>query len=264
MRNLLNFALASLIIIIVSMFTSIASAKIEKSTICGVWLFNETGGDVAKDSSGNGNDGEVVGCEWADGKYGGGLEFKGENTYVNCGNSPTLDPEESLTLMAWVYIPDWSLGLEDWMLVLTRWKPAPATYHLAFQSATLKIHFNDDATTVADPDVSPANEWIHVAATADSASKKLAIYRNGSEVGETNYSGAINQNTQCTGIGTKLDSSGNPFPILLWFNGIMDEVAIFNVALTETEIQEAMGGLEKVTAVEKAGKLANTWGNIKE
>jgi len=42
---------------------------------------------------------------------------------------------------------------------------------------------------------------------------------------------------------------------------VIDEVAIFNRALSEEEVQAAMGGIE--TAVKPEGKLAASWGSVK-
>jgi hypothetical protein len=42
------------------MFVGISSAKIDLETCVGMWLFDEGSGDVAKDSSGKGNDGDIV------------------------------------------------------------------------------------------------------------------------------------------------------------------------------------------------------------
>jgi len=43
----------------------------------------------------------------------------------------------------------------------------------------------------------------------------------------------------------------------------IDEVAIFNVALTEAEIKDTMKGLALILAVASTGKLATVWGDIK-
>ena len=49
------------------------------------------------------------------------------------------------------------------------------------------------------------------------------------------------------------------------FAGIIDEVAIFNVALTEDDIKYIMAeGLGIILAVSPSGKLATTWGNLKQ
>ena len=52
-------------------------AKIDPDSITGMWLFNEGKGGTAADASGNGNDGEIHGAKWVDGKFGKALEFNG-------------------------------------------------------------------------------------------------------------------------------------------------------------------------------------------
>jgi hypothetical protein len=48
-----------------------------------------------------------------------------------------------------------------------------------------------------------------------------------------------------------------------WFKGMIDEVAIFNRAITDKEITQIMGGLQNVLAVDPKGKLAATWSQLK-
>ena len=86
------------------------SARIEERNIMGAWLFDEGSGDVARDSSPNGNDGEVVGPVWvADGVFGSCLEFSGsadpENN-VDCGadNSLNYTGTGEFSITAWVKV----------------------------------------------------------------------------------------------------------------------------------------------------------------
>ena len=46
------------------------------------------------------------------------------------------------------------------------------------------------------------------------------------------------------------------------FNGVIDEIVIYDRALTEDEIQQDMEGA--IIGVELAGKLATAWGNLKK
>ena len=58
---------------LVSVFLLIALpalAKIDPANIMGMWLFNEGKGGTATDSSKQGNDGEIHGAKWVDGKFG--------------------------------------------------------------------------------------------------------------------------------------------------------------------------------------------------
>ena len=79
-------------------------AKIDPKTIVGLWLFDEGSGKIAKDLSGNGNDGTLEGPKWVDGKFGKALNFNGASDYVDTGNNPITDPggTKILSISAWV------------------------------------------------------------------------------------------------------------------------------------------------------------------
>ena len=66
--------------------------------------------------------------------------------------------------------------------------------------------------------------------------------------------GDINENQASVWIGKKANES-------VWLDGILDELRILNIALTEEQIQEDMEGI--AFAVEVTGKLTTTWGRIK-
>ena len=90
---------------IAGVFIGSTNAKIDPKTIVGLWLFDEDGGDTAKDSSGNKNDGKLLGNpKWVAGKFGKALQFDGSSTSVDCGNTDTLDipTNSAVTMCAWV------------------------------------------------------------------------------------------------------------------------------------------------------------------
>ena len=58
------------LIVIGFMFAQVGNAEIDPGSIVGAWLFDETGGKVAKDSSDNGNDGDLQGgAKFVKGKF---------------------------------------------------------------------------------------------------------------------------------------------------------------------------------------------------
>ena len=59
-------------------------AKIDPDSITGMWLFNEGKGNTATDSSGNGNDGEIHGAKWVDGKFGKHLSLTALTIGLKC------------------------------------------------------------------------------------------------------------------------------------------------------------------------------------
>jgi hypothetical protein len=71
--------------------------------LVGWWKFDETNGTVAYDSSGNGNDGNLTnGPTWTDGKIGGALSLNNSNSEVNCGNDSSLELSGEITLACWI------------------------------------------------------------------------------------------------------------------------------------------------------------------
>lgn len=98
-------------------FASVSYA-IDPATCVGKWKFDEGFGNVAKDSSGKGNDGEILGgAKWVDGYFGKALEFEGRNSCVKVPNDPSLDGDE-VTVMAWVKP---SVLSDDWNIIATKW-----------------------------------------------------------------------------------------------------------------------------------------------
>ncbi|MBU3957500.1 MAG: hypothetical protein KKB25_00310, partial [Nanoarchaeota archaeon] len=71
-----------------------------KDGLVGSWSFNEGGGTIANDGSGNGNVGTLTnGPTWTAGKFGGALQFDGVNDYV--GNFPKSISASSFTVEFW-------------------------------------------------------------------------------------------------------------------------------------------------------------------
>ncbi|MFZ3077294.1 MAG: LamG domain-containing protein [Candidatus Aenigmatarchaeota archaeon] len=78
--------------------------------LAGSWNFDEGSGGNAYDSSGNGNVGTLTNMNttgnatsgWSDGKFGEWLQFDGVNDYVNVVNSASLNITNAITMSAWV------------------------------------------------------------------------------------------------------------------------------------------------------------------
>jgi len=92
-------AVLAVILCIFLPFTT-SFAQIDNSLV--LYLpFDEGTGDIAKDGSGNGNDGVLNGKpKWVEGKYGSALEFDGKTNYVEVPFSDTLNITENLTRAA--------------------------------------------------------------------------------------------------------------------------------------------------------------------
>jgi len=232
-------------------------------------------GIVIKDLSGQGNDGEVKGSpRWVNGKTGQALQFLGiENkNYVEVPDDPSLNPRLEVSLMAWIYIETW----EPTGGVISKYTGAgnQRSYNMHMHH-TNALGFSSEcssngafqagvSTTEAHtgPDTLTEGAWQHVAMTFK-ATEFLRLYLNGEMVVEAAAQATdslFDNNTPMT-IGTDFAVGGaHNNTQAREFTGIIDEVAVFNRALTAEEIQQKM---ESILPVEPVGKLAATWGQIK-
>ena len=216
-----------------------SAAAIDSQSVVGLWGFDEREGDLARDSSGHGNDGTLIGNpEWVEGRFGAALRFDGVDDYVDCGNAQMLQIPQG-TMMAWMKVhTDKDSGLSAVTLPFgdsRRWEPPFRSLGLgAVQGEPVFwIGINGENKEFLSG-VLQLHQWHHMAITYDGAMRRG--YIDGKEVfayvfnGKIEYSGA----PTCV-IGTRGKESPGEF-----FNGLIDEVAIFNEALSNDQIRTVM------------------------
>jgi len=238
------------------MFVGIGDAKIDVGTAVGIWLFDEGSGDTANDSSENGNDGKLTGGpKWVAGKFGKALEFDGKGTCVETGQQ-LLEAVPEFTIVLWVNkgkITASRIGLVGQNDTVEMGFISPATVQIWSEGAGQGVDANYPFSE---------GEWHHVAATGTTTSIKNYLDGELKNQGTTNVphhgSSAFNVNIGGCGI---FDGSGN------WYTGVIDEVAVFNVALEEDDIKtimnDGLAGVLGLVAVSPAGKLTTSWGKLK-
>ena len=225
--------------------------------LVGYWNFNEGSGDTAYDSSGKGNDGVVHGADWVDnGSCGKALSFDGIDAHVEILDDVNL---AEYTIEAWVY-PDevkrQSIILRtdetgpvvevggkpdagNFSHQLLTWDNGWVEHYLWDSTGTSKSVFS--ATTVV------AGNWYHVAGVATSDGM-MRLYVNGKEEGEPV---AVAEPW----------TAGNRYLIghKSWngesFRGLIDEVRIYNYALSQAEIQADMNRCTPTTPPSDGRKL---------
>ena len=179
--------------------------------------------------------------------------------FVDCGDGKSLSLEDSeLTIGAWIKQND----LAGYQMVLTKGKPgigANRGYRLRIEDggAPLFTVTGDTETDLKSGKPLPkANEWFHVVGVKDA--KNMTIYVNGEAWGERGDSPpGPSDNDVPLQIGRLVDNDW-------YFNGIIDEVFIFPVALSLDDIKTIMdNGFKSLASVSPSGKLAITWGQIK-
>jgi glucose/arabinose dehydrogenase len=183
--------------------------------------FNEGTGTRVTDASGNGNTGTISGATWTtSGKYGKALSFNGSGAVVTVNDAPSLDLTTGMTLMAWVYPTTTSGGWRD---VIYKYNDV---YYLDTLSGTLAVG-GPSGTTVYGTGALPVNTWSHVAATYDGATMRL--YVNGVQVASQSQTGNLSTSAN------QLQIGGDSF-YGQYFQGIIDEVRIYNIALSQGRI----------------------------
>jgi hypothetical protein len=167
--------------------------------------------------------------------------------------SGSLEISKEITLQAWI-----NHDCPTWAQIISRegmWNVGCIGYVMDL-TPDPKLRFQLKGVTsewTVGSSIIPKNQWVHVACTWDGTTKKL--YVNGKLDGSANATGEI-----CDGERKELriGKGWDPF-----YKGLMDNVAIFNVALTEEQIKETMEGL-KATAVAPQEKLTTTWAGLKK
>jgi len=251
-------------LIIISLMLSFQSyAKIDPETCFGLWLFDEGKGDVAEDSSGKGNDGTLMnGPKWVNGQFGKALEFDGKDDYIDCGTDASLETPDEVTVTAWVKAN--SLASTDWgPMISSRYGGNWKGWTLYLPGTEGKPAFRVLTPQIANGALSPTpislGSWYHFCGVWNGS--QVCIYVNG-QLGDKKD--APKMTTEVSRI---LTIGKDSWAELGHFNGAIDEVAVFKVALTENDVKRITDkGLERalgMTAVSPAAKLATTWGNIK-
>jgi hypothetical protein len=202
-----------------------SSAHIDfNNSLVGWWRFEDVG-STANDSSSYGNDGTVSGAvvDYA-GKRGKALKFDGVDDHVNTTDQITLTT--AATLEVWVY----SGEPDTHNKIITR----DGYWGLTLKTnGDMQVLFFDSGNRVAESAMT-TNEWHHVTGVYDGSNKTVQLYIDGEYVTGVVYTGGDgsvdnDQSIYQTMIGNT-DGGGNGF------NGSLDEVKVWNRALSAGEV----------------------------
>jgi concanavalin A-like lectin/glucanase superfamily protein len=204
----------------------------------GAWSLNEGRGSVARDSSGHHNEGHLEGlAQWTRGRFQDGLSFDGSTAGVNVPDSPSLEPA-AVSVSAWVN-GSASPGLYRYIVAKGANGCSAASYGL-YTGTDGGIAFYVSTDQGLAWTLSPAvaqstvwnGQWHNVVGTYDGSSVRL--YLDGRQVG----SGTPDTVPIAYGLQTSNDLAIGAYP---WcpssdFSGSIDEVKVFNRALSPLEI----------------------------
>jgi len=230
-----------------------------RSDIVGAWPMDEGSGKIIKDVSGKGNNGEIKGTtNWSDGQFGKALAFDGKTGYVEIPFSESMRVlnKGGITLAAW--FKSNSVPTENKEIFQQGDKNGTGrTWFYAAANTGELQSFLGGAAITSGFNIA-GGKWYHgaVVVTEGGANDTVQIYVNGEP------SGVAAQKSM-------EDSEGNYLigchkNLTNFWDGIIDDVVLIKKALSKNELQDLMkNGLSNILSVEPSGKLAVSWGNIK-
>ena len=240
-----------LAIIITVSIADVVKAGVVTDGLVSYWTLDKADmeGETVKDTWGK-NDGEIRGNpKMVEGKIGTALKFNGSSDYVMIKKDESLNITDAITIEAWVTLDNVS-GAKQ---ILTLWTSS-AGYQPWFEGSTFMLRLNNGSGNFdAKYSGLSAEIWYHVAGTWDGTT--IRAYVNGKEGTPIGMGGKINVPDTNLNIGSYNNGAGE------FFGGVIDEVCIYNRALSEDEINQNLAA--QGLAIETSGKLVTTWAVIK-
>ena len=216
----------------VSARVGVTVSNTQAAGLVAAYSFDQGSGSTVTDASGNNNTGTITGATWTTaGRFGGALTFNGTSAMVTVPNAASLQLTTGMTLEAWV----------NPSVVASAWRDAiykgNDNYYLSASSSSsgkpaVGGTFAASSSATFGAAALAANTWTHLAATYDGAT--LRLYVNAVQVSSMARTGNLAMSTNPLQIGG--DSLFGQF-----FQGQIDDVRVYNRALSVSEIQTDMG-----------------------
>jgi Concanavalin A-like lectin/glucanases superfamily/Protein of unknown function (DUF2939) len=239
------------------------SDRFENSGLVAHWKFEEGSGGLVKDASNNGNDGTIVpetalAPRWGKGEFAGSVLFSGGNDqHVRIPSSASLNTlKKRITVVAHIYpMTLWSVDSHSnpFIVIAQRqWRDTvhPDLFYLGYGPKNNVLHYkwhlgliDSELSLYRLPegqDKPRVGEWVHLAGTYDGDTGRMSFYVNGDRIGRQTRVGEIRLDSESLHrplvIGAEIngpnidDATGE-------FNGYVDDVRIYNRALSDDEIK---------------------------
>ena len=233
----------TLILLFSVLFTTMSFAQVPSyvpaNGLVGWWPFNGN----ANDESGNGNNGTVNGATLTTDRNGvanQAYNFDGYNDFISINDNQTLNVS-NVTVSAWYNAVDYDSAQQEFQGHIASKRESSGwgtSFQLALENSTPNHTIWATYTIAGDGwayyssnSVLTSQNWIHVTYTHDNTSAKIFI--NGILVNTTLISGGLQTNNLPLWFGARPNAGGNS----AFFNGKLDDIGIWNRALTDCEIK---------------------------
>ncbi|MEN6578236.1 MAG: sugar-binding protein [Phycisphaerales bacterium] len=200
------------------------------------WKLDEKEGRTAADSSGNGYDATVQGNpDWqpSGGKVGGAIALGGDGDFLDNDDESAFDFMGGVTVAAWIKVSAFD---KPWQAIVTKGDTAwriqrnNETSTLEFACSGLNVASGSQYGSLYGTRDIRQGEWHHAAGVYDG--KRMFLYVDGEIDASQEASGVIGQNDSALQIGSNTEM-GDRF-----FNGLIDDVRVYNYGLSEAQVKE--------------------------
>ena len=208
-------------------FGKITGNVVSEDNLVGYWNFE----DNVLDSSGNGNNGVNNGASFVEGKVGRGLNFDGNDDYVNI---PVVATSTPFSVCAWAKSNN-DMVLQDVFSMSESTTDVGDTFRLSLSGTTigdpvLATVRNGGSWVSASTNTGyTTNKWHHVCAVFTNSTLRTAYIDGGSEGTERTSRTPVNMNVAAIGRLSRLNPA-------VYFDGLIDEVKVWDRALSAEEI----------------------------
>jgi len=240
-----------------------SQAAIDKKGLILQFSFEGVKSDIVPDLSGGKHDGvlkqnaKITNIA----KYGkSALEITDSNALMEVESFKELEEYKDNTFLFWIYFTAGSNGA--WSQIIVKQAPgsdrSPGVW---INPGSTGIHYRYNPGNQGTDSIGPNGEgsayelktWYHIAGSKKSG--ELTFYCNAVEKRKVTVPAAHTQGAAALCVGKSPSYRAATF--------IMDDLVVFNRALTADEVKQVMDGVLNNVAVEKHGKLALTWGEIR-
>jgi hypothetical protein len=186
----------------------------------------------AQDATGTNNGTLNNGATFAAGKVGQAFSFDGVDDYFDVPDAPALRPA-SFTFESWVMV---SAPVSGTPVIMAKPLGSGTLSSFALWCYNNALYFSVDSTTTnifsSVPFTPNVGQWYHLALSFDDSTKVMSVYINGALAGSTLANLSIGYDNHAFLLGCDNQNGTNQF----FFNGRIDEAALYNRALTQDEI----------------------------
>jgi len=224
--------------------------------LVGHWKFDEKSGAIAHDSSGEGHHGKLTDNDpanddkntppkWSKDRAGNGiLRFDGVDDCVDLGDIDKYEfgPDDKFTVSLWLKPGKPGRGKSEWWAHLVgrlngAWFGGAGKWTWAIrQNASVGFNMGDGVNANGhgrNLGAIPHGAWHHFVVVVGAKGEKIECYRNGKKLEPmTRTIGQVNKTSNPFRIGGEIGANESRY----WFKGEMDDIRIYNRALSQEEV----------------------------